>query len=488
MKRQIPIKSISKWIILIFITTFCVSCKKDGTTSENSKTSKYSELQRWYNTENAKSLGGNNTLPGLIPNWEKVNARQDSTKIIYEVEVENPNKVFLANEKIDASKASESYKLSQFRLVFIIDQKTKEIKGGFMNILSENINETDKEIHYKNVGTFSGKIQYYSISGKYLNGWAYKNGKINKTIKPGQFTINNGVKTEYDLCSTTKTPRYGTICAGEGDGGGCTTSFLGWDTATSCQSFNPDDGSAGGGDFGGGGGDPAPNPSLTPLDNNDFVNKIDDEKLKDCFKKALEKLKYIDRACLPNLVTAFAGTTPGYNWKMQDGITNGNNAVTSNIYNSSTGTVTTTFNSANFKGGSDLAIAKTILHESVHAYLVAYFKVDPLSAQKTFSQYLQDFNSTTRPDLNDLQHNEMVRNFIGSVAGNLITYGKNQGYNLPDQFYYDLSWGGLQETSAFKAFSEEVQKRINNVILSEQSGKDIDGNTSSPKGSTSGGC
>lgn len=289
------------------------------------------------------------------------------------------------------------------------------------------------------------------------------------------------------MCTETKTPRYGTVCAGVGDGGGCTTSFLGWDTSTSCQTFNPDDG--GGGSFGGGGDGGDSGSSPAPTNNNEFVDKIDDQKLKDCFKKVLENLKNIDRTCLPNLVTVLSGTTPGYNWNMQDGnVSAGNNATTAIAYNRSTGTATTTFNSDLFKGGSDLAIAKTILHESVHAYLIAYFNVDYPAAQQTYSQYFDAFQNTTRPDLNELQHNEMVRNFIGSVAGNLITYGKNQGYNLPDQFYYDLSWGGLTDTSAFKNFSEEVQKRIKNVILSEQTGKDIDGNPSQPKGNTSGGC
>ncbi|AMQ00916.1 hypothetical protein AY601_4065 [Pedobacter cryoconitis] len=235
----------------------------------------------------------------------------------------------------------------------------------------------------------------------------------------------------------------------------------------------PSGGSAGGEDS-----DPSAN----------FVNKIDDTKLKDCFKKVLENLKNIDRACLPNLVKVFSGNTPGYNWIMQDGNTSVNNGVTNASYNRTTASATTTFNSDNFKGGSDLAIAKTILHESVHAYLVAYFGVDNISAQQTYSQYFEAYNKSTRPDLNDLQHNEMVRNFIGSVAGNLISYGKNQGYNLPDQFYYDLSWGGLQETSAFKNLTPDVQKRILNVIKIEQSGIDVDGNQSKPKGNTSGGC
>ncbi|MBB5619557.1 hypothetical protein HDE69_000593 [Pedobacter cryoconitis] len=148
--------------------------------------------------------------------------------------------------------------------------------------------------------------------------------------------------------------------------------------------------------------------------------------------------------------------------------------------------MTSTFDSNLFKGGSDLAIAKTILHESIHAYLVAYFAKDALSANINYSYFVTKWESSH--DYNGIQHEVIVNRLIGSVASNLINYRKNQGYNLPDQFYYDLSWGGLQNTSAFKNFSPEVQKRILNVIKIEQSGIDVDGNQSKPKGNTSGGC
>lgn len=261
MKRNIPIQSISKWIILIFIITFYVSCKKDGTKSENSKTDKYSELQRWYDSEKAKS--SDSILPGLKPDWSKVKIRQDSTKIIYEIEVENPNKVFLANQKVDVSNATDAYKLSQFRLVIIFDQKTNTKQGAYMNILGDSKSELNKEVRYKKTGTFSGKIQYYGITGKYLNGWVYKNGKIEKIISAGQLS-KEGVRTEENICSTSATPRYGMICAGA-ENGGCTVTLLGWSYSTTCESFDPEGGTGGGGvDFGSGGGSPGTTPAPYP--------------------------------------------------------------------------------------------------------------------------------------------------------------------------------------------------------------------------------
>lgn len=491
MKKLLRISSVKLVFSILLLTMTYSSCKKDPPSGTNSQSDKYSELKSWYNTEKLKS--SDSILPGLKPDWSKIKIRQESTKIIYEIEVENPNKVFLANQRVNISNLTDAYKLSQFRLVIIFDQKTNSNQGAYMNILGDNNNESNKEVHYKKTGTFSGKIQYYGISGKYLNGWVYNNGKITKTIKESNLIPINSVKTEDNSCSVSATPRYGMICAGA-ESGGCTLSLLGYNYSISCQSFNPDYGEGGGGgdngggiDFGSGGGSPGTSPSPSP--NEAFVNKIDDQKLKDCFKNVLQNLKNIDRACIPNLISVFSGNTPGYNWTMQDGILGSDlNAITKSTYDKVAGTATTTFDSGKFQGGSDLAIAKTILHESVHAYLVTYFNVDAMAAQKTYSQYVEDYNTTAHHDMNIAQHDELVRNFVGSVAVNLMTYGKNQGYNLPDQFYYDLSWGGLQETSAFKNFSQAVQQRIQDVIKIEQSGEDTNGNKRTPKGDTKGGC
>ncbi|QNK64820.1 hypothetical protein H7F33_10210 [Pedobacter sp. PAMC26386] len=219
-----------------------------------------------------------------------------------------------------------------------------------------------------------------------------------------------------------------------------------------------------------------------------FMAKIDDAKLKDCFKNVLNNLKNMDKGCIPNLVRVFAGTTPGYNWKMQDGQISANqNAVTSSSYNRTDGTVTTTFNSQNFKSGSDLAIAKTILHESAHAYLVSYFMVDQVSASKTYSEYYDAYISAKNPDMNAIQHDQVVKSFIGSIAVLLKQYGESQGYIATDQYYSDLAWGGLNETNAFKNLDPKVQARITDTLLTEQTGKDGNGNTVSPKGKL-GGC
>ncbi|MBB5619539.1 hypothetical protein HDE69_000575 [Pedobacter cryoconitis] len=354
---------------------------------------------------------------------------------------------------------------------------------------------------------FTGQILLFTIDNQLIRGRKYVNGKLEFELEKkrrrnyGALMSGNPTSTELGAPETCNDPNDG--CKNEKGGGGDYSWVNQLEEVNITAPAKPNPGYTPPSYFGGnippgdiynvskpgGGGASGGTDGTIQAKNNEFADKIDDAKLKDCFKRVLQQLKNMDRACLPNLVTVFSGTTPGYNWKMVDGTLGADeNAVTKSAYDKVSGIATTTFDSDKFRGSSDLAIAKTILHESVHAYLITYFGIDPLAAQKTYSEYLEDYNTTAHYDMNAAQHNEIVRNFVGSVAGNLITYGKNQGYNLPDQFYYDLSWGGLQKTSAFKNFSPDVQKRILNVIKIEQSGIDVDGNQSKPKGNTSGGC
>lgn len=170
---------------------------------------------------------------------------------------------------------------------------------------------------------------------------------------------------------------------------------------------------------------------------------------------------------------------------MKDGtLPENTNGSTRPTYDRINKVVTTTFDSHKYVGGSDLAIARTILHESVHAYLVAYFGIDGLAANQTYSKLIEDFNKIK--DSNQAHHNEMVNSFVATIADDLKTFGKSQGYTLTDQFYNDMAWGGLTNTKAFQAFDDRVQGRIQNVLSSEQKGLNSRGRVSPPLGKLAG--
>ena len=216
-----------------------------------------------------------------------------------------------------------------------------------------------------------------------------------------------------------------------------------------------------------------------------FEAQINDAALKPCMQPIVADLKNITKG-VGSIVTKFAGNNQGWNWTLQDGsLPGGTNANTSQQYNTSTGTVTTTFDASKFTNATNLSIARTILHESVHAYLVVYFRTDPLAASRTYSQLLQDYYQHN--NANTAHHIEMTRSFVNEIALALEEYGTSKGYNLTSQFYKDLAWGGLTTTPAFQALSTTDQNRINNTILTEQTGKDSQGNTQQQKG-TNAGC
>jgi hypothetical protein len=225
--------------------------------------------------------------------------------------------------------------------------------------------------------------------------------------------------------------------------------------------------------------------SVNPCNVENFSKKIDSSKLADCFKKALHALEKVDNNCFAHTISIFSGETPGFNWVVEEGTAGGDNGKTSSRYNQSTGSVRSEFNSANFTGATDLAVAKTLIHESVHAYIVAFFHTSQDPA-KTYSQLNDEWIAAKRPDLNELHHNEMVRDFVGEIGALLKEYGISKGYNISDQYYKDLAWGGLHETKAFKALSQSEKNRVMDVINTEQSGTDRNGNTTTQKGKPSG--
>ena len=251
------------------------------------------------------------------------------------------------------------------------------------------------------------------------------------------------------------------------------------------------DGGGWGGDGGGGGSTPT-QPTQT--------NTIDQSKLQPCQAQVLQNLQAANGTALLGIVKLFSGTEPGYNWVVKDGaLDNDTYGLTSSLYDISNRSVTTTFNASKWGNASDLSIARTMLHESIHAYLVAYFAVNPkyaLSPNATFGDMVTAYNtasmSTPQPDLNVIHHNEMAQGgsdngWIGDIAWSLREYGIKKGYNLSNQFYMDMAWGGLTETSAFLTLPLADRIRILNTVQVELTGKDINANSSQQSGNN-GGC
>ncbi|MCL6266039.1 hypothetical protein [Flagellimonas myxillae] len=240
-----------------------------------------------------------------------------------------------------------------------------------------------------------------------------------------------------------------------------------------------------------------------------FEDRIDDLALAQCLKKILNNLKQ-SKTGVGNIIVKFAGNSPDFNWEVLDGSLAGGTGQTSNRYNRSTGTVTTIFDSQRWKNATELSWARTMLHESVHAYIVASFGANYINASKTYASLYNDFLNKTYPNNNATHHAEMARNFVKDIGLSLREYGISQGYSFSNQFYDDMAWGGLtdwekrdssgnimkdsngntlyEETPWFKSAvpSASDRKRIKDIFTIELIGKDTNGNNKTQKGKNAG--
>jgi len=137
------------------------------------------------------------------------------------------------------------------------------------------------------------------------------------------------------------------------------------------------------------------------------------------------------------IVTKLAGNVPGYNWEIIDGkLNNGETGVTSTKYNTTTGTVTATFDSQAWLNATELSWARTMLHESMHAYFISYYNINRPAFLGTYQQMVQDWNIFQ--NWNDVHHEEFARSLVTGIADALEEYGINRGYNHSRQFYEDI--------------------------------------------------
>jgi hypothetical protein len=164
----------------------------------------------------------------------------------------------------------------------------------------------------------------------------------------------------------------------------------------------------------------------------------------------------------------------------------GTNGSTAGSYDRSTNSITTTFDASQPTRATNLSIARTIMHESIHAYLVTYFANDPVQAGKQYPELVMAYAQSSNSTGNTLQHNEMVRAWVQQLAYGLQQYGLSQGPNLTNDFCINMAWGGLESTRAFQSFPSTRQQEIQNVILIEPTGADTSGNPRTPVGSRAG--
>lgn len=123
-------------------------------------------------------------------------------------------------------------------------------------------------------------------------------------------------------------------------------------------------------------------------------------------------------------------------------------------------------------------MARTIIHETMHAYFV--YGLNNLQDDPNFANFqhinnlLFDTSGTPYVLQNDPQHNQIAASYINSLAYMLCTYANNNGIVNPDpsrtlySYCEDLAWAGLYGTKAYNNLSIQDQTRIVATITKEE--------------------
>ncbi|MCG8860048.1 hypothetical protein [Tenacibaculum finnmarkense] len=173
------------------------------------------------------------------------------------------------------------------------------------------------------------------------------------------------------------------------------------------------------------------------------------------------------------------------NLTIQNGTTTGSNAYTigANI----------TLNNNYLSNATKLSIVRTMIHESIHAYLNAYYFSYPDFKDKLFRDKLRKYAiDNGYSDMNRFQH-EFMGQYVNAIGVSLYEWDKkygsgkdNNSVTKPDDLlgwnyyrsmafgglYYMDSSGNLQETDSFKVL-EPIQAnrdKIKKILENEQNG------------------
>jgi hypothetical protein len=106
--------------------------------------------------------------------------------------------------------------------------------------------------------------------------------------------------------------------------------------------------------------------------------------------------------------------------------------------------------------GTQLAIAKTVIHEGMHAYL-GYI----LKEQKTSELYTELISYHTAKNTSNLTQHQFMSQYVEVYANSLAAW---DNHKQTIDYYKLLSWGGLEKSEAYgkQTNQTQIQQAINN--------------------------
>jgi len=461
----------------------------------------------------------NKKFSTLNVDWTKAEATQSGNRTIIEVPVQTDLGFTTTSDKFNKDNPNPTTSL-------VVLTSNNGRSAYFMSVISEP-GYKERVTYTKQPKTFTGSLIYHSLQGQFIAAQQFKNGAVVgvgvPTNKRKSLSKSDGQVSPMLLpvtCDTYDVFNVTTVCIQ-----GYSTCYYTYDylySYTVCYDPNGGGGGIGGGGDtvgggGGGGGGTTPTPTPTPpcippsveslgpvplklgygvnvVNPNDpgqptptptpppvpcvdpptaptaYLLQVKTLGLKTCTKNLYDTLATLTSG-MNQIFTVFKGpASSGFNWNLTSGTLPASiNATTTD--NRSTKTATTTFDEGKYTNATDLALARTILHEAAHAYLVRYFATNPAAANKDYKALLDLWNDNN--NLEATHHEVFVTSFVQKIATSLAEYGDSKGYKFTTatektQFYENMAWGGLEGTAAFGKLSATKQASIANLIRLEQ--------------------
>lgn len=156
----------------------------------------------------------------------------------------------------------------------------------------------------------------------------------------------------------------------------------------------------------------------------------------------------------------FLGNTTRYTWLIQTGNIPNDNGMQVNAYTSQANGmpadyISTTLNLNFTNNATDVAISRTLIHESMHAYMMLWGYSQGMNVNVTTSQLIDAYLGTSYPNDINGQHDAMS-NIVDQMSQALLALYPNISFS----YAQNLFWAGLTGTGAYAALSSAQKAAI----------------------------
>ncbi|WP_428742304.1 hypothetical protein [Tenacibaculum sp.] len=455
-KKNLVTYLLKSGVFFLSLSILLWNCQDESINLNNQLDSKIQEQFILENFDN--SLVKNN----LIVNWNDyitVNDEANNT-ILYEFNTS------LSGKSTSPNKGQNLF----YRYKVLATEKSlNEFSFNIIKFVA-NSKEEVQEASYIQTNTFTGTIQEYNLLGETIKIEAYKKGELVSEI-------DNKLKIHNNYAS--KTPymgRYILVVTDyyvdwyKGGGDGNFVYMLSSYESTSVEYVYIEDEYTGGD-----GGDTqtyhshydAPHGPSLGL-NNHSVEKILDNTRNPCVSAIIKALQEKDMkgALVPDLegmghlsqiILDLFDHSQTYNLTFDIGQLN---TIGSNV-NGNTNGFNITLDTDLVKDATKLFIAKTAIHESLHAYIHYVMRTSPTSSMYSTLMSLHKSSGNK----SNLTEHEFMGQYVEALAYSLSSYDNHQ-QNI--DYYKALSWAGLESSSAYQSLSSTDKTKIQNIIQNER--------------------